>query len=86
MGKRKQSVTDVERLFGPEVVEFMKRKGYHEEAKYVSVVLNWRLASDERGLTGTTRTKYNSAFLDYILEELMPWHKDSDFSQLEVNQ
>ena len=35
------------------------------------------------------RSQYNNDFLNYVLDELMPWHKQPqhwDFSLLEVNQ
>ena len=45
-------------------------------------------ACDERGLTGDQRSKFNMDLLNYILDDLMPWHKVDglqDFSLLEVN-
>ena len=49
-GVRKQSVEDVERLFGSKVIEFMENHNYEDEAKYLRVVRNWRHAIDERGI------------------------------------
>ena len=44
-------------------------------------------ASDGRGVSQLDRCKYNYQMLNYILDELMPWHRRSyDFSRLEVNQ
>ena len=79
---------DVERLFGLPLMKWMERKGYSNEALYLRVVRNWRRACDERGLTGDQRSQLNKEFLDYILDDLMPWHKDGqfDFSSLEVNR
>ena len=65
------------------MVQFMESKGYTAEAQYLSVVHNWRRASDERGLSAETRQQQ---FLQFILDDLMPWHKDKDFSFLEVNR
>ena len=88
-GVRKQSVQDVERLFGNSLIDWMEKKGYLVEAKYLRVVRNWRRASDERGLSDEQRSHFNNELLDYILDELMPWHRDEgfrDFSLMEVNQ
>ncbi len=40
-GVRNQSVIDAERLFGKDVLEFMERKNYEAEAKYIRVIRNW---------------------------------------------
>ena len=69
---RKQSVEDVERLFGASVLQWMKSKVCTSEAQYLSVVQNWRCSCDESGLTEEERRK---EFLAYILDDLMPWHK-----------
>ena len=68
---------------------WMESKGYNDEATYLRVVHNWRCACDERGLTDEQRSTFNGEFLIYILDDLMPWHKDEglcDFSLLEVNR
>ena len=88
-GIRKQSVQDVERLFGQTVITWMKNKGYQNEAEYLQYVRNWRCACDERGLTDDQRRKFNMELLNYILDNLMPWHNDDglrDFSLLEVHR
>lgn len=88
-GVRKQSVEDVERLFGDPVIKWMVRKGYTHEAEYLRVIRNWRRACDERGLSTTERSQFSNDFLNYILDDLMPWHKQDglrDFSLLEVNR
>ena len=88
-GMRKQSVEDVERLFSESVVGWMEKNGYDHEAKYLRVIRNWRRACDERGLSAVQRSQFNNDFLNYILDELMPWHKQEgfrDFSLLEVNR
>ena len=87
VGVCKQSVEDVERLFSKSMVEWMEKKGYNPEAKYLSIVRNWRRACDERGLSSDLRSQFNRNLLDYILDELIPWHKEnSDLSLLEVNR
>ena len=43
------------------------------------MIRNWRRASDERGLSNEQRSNFNNELLDYILDELMPWHKDEGF-------
>ena len=86
-GVRKQSVEDVERLFGPGVISFMKKNHYENEAKYLEVVRNWRRSVDERGLCEDQRRQFRDDFISYILDEWMPWHRNSlDFSTLEVNR
>ena len=65
------------------------KNGYDHEAKYLRVIRNWRRAYDERGLSVVQRSQFNNDFLNYILDELMPWHKQEgfgDFSLLEVNR
>ena len=49
----KQSIEDVEGLFGEGVANFMKEKGYVAEEKYVRV--NWRRSVDERDLSAAQR-------------------------------
>lgn len=87
-GIRKQSVEDVERLFGEGVIKFMKDKNYKPEMRYLRTVRNWRKAIDERGLSDTLRLQYCSDFLDFIIEDLIPWYSPgkTDFSSLEVNR
>ena len=86
-GQCKQSVQDAERLFSKGVVKFMEKNNFSYEAKFVQIVLNWRRASDERGLTELQRCKYNYNMLNFLLDDLMPWHTHNyDFSTLEVNR
>ena len=60
------------------------RKNYTFEADYTEMVLNWR-SSDERGLSQLMGMKYNYEMLNFLLDELMPWHRQQyDFSTLEV--
>lgn len=87
-GVRKQSVQDVERLFGHTVIEFMESKGYAVEAKFLKVVRNWRRAIDERGLSEIQRQAFLQDFKMYVCEDLMPWYAEglADFSLLDVNR
>ena len=49
--------------------------------------MNWRRACDERGLSPLKRSQFNYELLNFILDDLMPWHtKVYDFSLLEVNR
>ena len=87
IGARKQSVVDAERFFGPELAQFMRSKGYEYEAKFVETIGNWRRACDSRGLSELQRCRYNYAFLNLVLDYLMPWHSEMyDFITLEVNR
>ena len=82
-GLRKQSVQDAERLFSPKLADFMSRHGYEMESKYTRAVHGWRRASDERGSSEDERSCLNYQFLDFILDDWMPWHKDNrDFSHV----
>ena len=86
IGSRKQSVEDAERLISDSLLKFMERKGYEYEACYIRAVSGWRRACDQRGLSELERSR-NYGMLNFILDELMPWHKDVyDFSLLEVNR
>ena len=51
VGSRKQSVEDAERLFSSSLLEFMEKKNYKYEARYIRAVLGWREACDRRGLS-----------------------------------
>ena len=64
----------------------MESKGYTEEANFIKVVADWRAACDERGLSELERSKFNYSLLNYLLGDLMPWHKEYDYSYLEVNR
>lgn len=87
VGQRKQSVQDAERMFSEDLEKFMRRKGYNEEAQYIKAVRGWRRACDERGLSELERSRLNYGLLNYILDDLMPWHStDYDFSLLEVTR
>ena len=44
---------------------------------------------NERGLSTAQREKYGSDMLEFILDDLMPWHTNeelNDYSLLEVNR
>ena len=86
-GQRKQSIGDVERLFNPRLALWMEEEGYEYEAQYIRLISNWRHACDERGLSREERSQFNKEFLLFVLDELMPWHREIyDFSTLEVNR
>ena len=86
-GERKQSVRDVERLFCSDLLAFMRQKNYNFEADYIEAISSWREAHDERGLSELQRCRNNYHLLNYILDELMPWHSANyDFSLLKVNR
>jgi len=60
-------VEDVERLFSRSLIEWMERKGYDFEARHLSIIRNWRRASDERGIcSGDLRSQFNKNLLNYI--------------------
>ena len=68
-GARKQSVEDVERLFGPGVITFMERNGYHNEAKYLTVVHNWRRSVDKRGLSDQQWRQFRDDFISGLYSQ-----------------
>ena len=87
VGMRKQSVQDAEIMFSIPLAEYMMEGGYVKEAEYIRVVNGWRRATDERGLSSLKRCELNYRFLSYILDDLMPWHRENyDFSTMEVNR
>ncbi len=86
-GVQKQSVSDAEKLFNSSLCQWFERKGYVEEANYIQVINNWHRANDERGLTEIERSHYTYKLLNFLLDDLMPWHKTNyDLSLLEVNR
>ena len=86
-GQRKHSVQDAEILFSRGVEQFMLKHDYTYEAKYVRIICNWRRACDERRLSSIQRCQFNYEMLQFILDDLMPWHREQfDFSLLEVNR
>ena len=87
VGSTKQSVEDAERLVSPHLLNFMEKKGYTFEAKYIRAVLGWRQSCDLRELSELDRCRKNYQMLNFLLEELMPWtNYRYDFSYLEVNR
>ena len=67
--------------------QFMLGNGYTFEAQYIRVTRNWRRACDERGLSELQHFHYNYDLLNFLLDDIMPWHKECyDFSLLEVNR
>ena len=88
-GVHTQSVEDVEQQFITSVIQWMESKAYTSKAQYLSVVQNWRRSCNERGFTEEERRAFNGEFLAYILDDLMPWHRQGRlkrFSLLEVNR
>ena len=53
----------MERLFSKSLVAWMDKKGYNFEARYLSIVHNWRRACNERGLPRILQSQFNSNFL-----------------------
>ena len=51
------------------------------------VIANWHEASDGRGVSQLERSRKNYDMLNYILDDLMPWHTQSyDLSLLDINR
>lgn len=87
VGLRKQSVDDAERLLSHRVGKFLGDNGFATEAEYVTTIADWHEASDGRGLSQLQRSKKNYAMLNYVLDELMPWHRQTyDFALLDINR
>ena len=86
-GKRKQSVSDAEKLMSTAVAEWCASNGYPEEGRVVKLIADWHKASDGRGLSEDSRSKANIAMLDFLLEDWMPWNKKNrDYSTLDPNR
>lgn len=86
IGQRPQSVEDAERLLSHHVAASMKKNGYDFEADYVTTVAGWHEASLGRGMSQLKRSKANYQMLNYLLDELMPWHAEKyDFTFLDIN-
>ena len=45
-GQRKQNIEDAERIFSKSVAQYLRQRGYTNEAVYVQTVCNWHVASD----------------------------------------
>ena len=86
-GKNKQSVPDCERMISRGVVQFLKMRGYKNEARVLEIFRQWHLAADGRGICEEDRSRYFKEMKDWILDDWMPWHMaDSDYSFLDVNR
>ena len=82
---RKQSVGDAERLLSFHVADFLWKNGHKKEAEYVQVIADWHESSDGRGLSQLQRCRNNYKMLNYLLDELMPWHRTAyDFSFIDI--
>ena len=87
VGKRKQSVVDAEKLLSFHVATFLETNGHKKEAEYVKIVASWHEAADGRGISQLRRCRANYAMLNYILDELVPWHsKNYDLSSIDINR
>ncbi|XP_064622698.1 uncharacterized protein LOC135484921 isoform X2 [Lineus longissimus] len=87
VGKRKQSVTDAEKLLSFPVAKFLEENGFESAAKYVHTIAQWHEGSDGRGLSQLQRSRYNYLTLNYIMDELMPWHAErNDLSTIDINR
>lgn len=85
-GKKKQSVSDPEKLLSTAVANWCKENGFPEERRVTEIIANWHKASDGRGLDEETRRRYNLAMLDFILEGWMHWYISKvSLTDLEVN-
>ena len=72
---KEANIEDAERIFSNSVAQYLRQRGYTNEAVYVQTVCNWHVASDGRGISQLKRSKYNYEMLQYVLDELMPWHR-----------
>ena len=87
VGERKQSVADAERMISYLVAKFLRENGYAMEAYYVETVSGWHEAADGRGLKEIERCRKNYAMLNMVLDEWMPWHRETyDFTTIDINR
>ena len=59
VGSKKQTVEDAERLFSASLLQFMDKRVYVYEVRYIRVILEWRKACYQRGLSELERCHYN---------------------------
>lgn len=87
IGKRKQSVLDVEKLFLIVVVNWCIENGFFEEGRVVEIIVNWYKVSDGRGFDEEIRRKYNFVMLEFFLEDWMSWYQEiKDYFILDLNR
>ena len=97
-GDHKQSVREAEVLLSHHVAKSLKKLGFTEESRYVQTVANWHEAHDGRaiktpGAANTrcarqrARSKANYEMLAYLLDDFMPWHRQTyDFRLIDINR
>ncbi len=86
-GKNKQSVPDCERLIGPGVITFLRRKGFENDAKIIERLHNWHKAVDGRGLSEAERSAHCKEIKNWLLADWMPWYNYMpDYSTIDVNR
>ena len=66
----------MERLFSASLLQFMEKRGYVYEARYIRVILEWRKACDQCGLSELERCRYNYNlnFISRTANALVPSH------------
>lgn len=86
-GKRKQNVEDAEKLLSTTVANWLDSNNHNFEARFVHAIANWHKASDGRGLSEDTRSRYNNQMLDFLLEDWMPcFENNRDYSTIDINR
>ena len=86
-GKRKQNVSDAEKLLSTAVANWCKANGFPEKGRVTEIIANWHKASDCRGLDEETKRNYNLAMFGFLLEDWMPWYQQNrDNSTLDPNR
>ena len=86
VGSSKQSVPDAEKLLSFHVAKYFRDNNYTPEAEYVETIAQMHEASDGHGIPWLQRCRQNYRTLNYIFDEWIPWHKDHDFSTLDINK
>ena len=85
-GIRNQSVMDAERLLSFQVSDFIHLNHLDSEAEYVYTVARRHEATDRRGLTEETRSRYNKAMIYYLVSYWAPWINlnNNDYSLIDI--
>lgn len=86
-GKNKQSVPDCERIISPGVISFLERKGHKTGAHVLRTIHNWHKAVDGRGLSEAERSQYCQEMKYWLLDDWIPWHRETNYYTLiDVNR
>ena len=76
-GERKQNVPDCGKVLAKGIVEFLHVHGYNAEKGVASVIRNWHIAVDGRGVCEISRSQYWQEMIDWMLSDWIPGYRNS---------